>query len=27
MVIYLGDTDVDRWLDRIKNELMKKGVL
>lgn len=27
MVIYLGDTDVDRWLDRIKNELMKKGVI
>jgi len=26
MVIYIGDTDIDRWIDKIKNELTEKGV-
>ncbi len=26
LVIYLGDTDVDRWIDKIKDELLQKGV-
>lgn len=26
MIIYIGDTDIDRWMDRIKNELTHKGV-
>lgn len=26
MIIYLGDTDVDRWIDKIKDEITKKGV-
>lgn len=26
MVVYLGDTDVDRWIDKIKSELIQKGV-
>lgn len=26
MIIYLGDTDVDRWIDKIKDELIQKGV-
>lgn len=26
MIIYIGDTDIDRWIDRIKNELTHKGV-
>lgn len=26
MVIYIGDTDIDRWIDKIKNDLTEKGV-
>lgn len=26
LVIYLGDTDVDRWLDKIKDNLLQRGV-
>lgn len=26
MIIYLGDTDVDRWIDKVKDELTKKGI-
>uniref|UniRef100_A0A7C4EKQ2 Zinc transport system substrate-binding protein n=1 Tax=Thermodesulfovibrio aggregans TaxID=86166 RepID=A0A7C4EKQ2_9BACT len=26
MIIYIGDTDIDRWIDRIKRELAEKGV-
>lgn len=26
MIIYTGDTDIDRWMDRIKNEISRKGV-
>lgn len=26
LVIYMGDTDVDGWIDKIKDELIKKGV-
>lgn len=26
MVIYLGDTDIDRWINKIKDELTLKGV-
>ncbi len=26
MIIYLGNTDVDRWLDKIRDEIVKKNV-
>lgn len=26
IVIYIGNTDVDRWIDKIKDELIKKGI-
>lgn len=26
MIIYIGNTDMDRWLDKIKDELIKKGI-
>lgn len=26
MIIYIGDTDIDRWMDKIKNEIAHKGV-
>ncbi|GAQ94719.1 zinc transport system substrate-binding protein [Thermodesulfovibrio aggregans] len=26
MIVYLGDTDIDRWLDKIRNEFTQKGV-
>lgn len=26
IIIYTGDTDIDRWMDRIKNEITQKGV-
>lgn len=26
LIIYIGDTDVDRWIDKIKDELINKGV-
>ncbi|WP_353684062.1 zinc ABC transporter substrate-binding protein [Thermodesulfovibrio sp. 3907-1M] len=26
MIVYLGNTDIDRWIDKIKDELTQKGV-
>lgn len=26
MIIYIGDTDIDRWIDKVKDELIKKGI-
>ncbi|MDI1471719.1 zinc ABC transporter substrate-binding protein [Thermodesulfovibrio sp. 1176] len=26
MIIYLGNTDIDRWIDKIKNDLIQRGV-
>jgi len=26
MLIYLGDTDIDRWIDKLKNDLIQRGV-
>ncbi|MCX8033688.1 MAG: zinc ABC transporter substrate-binding protein [Thermodesulfovibrio sp.] len=26
MIIYIGDTDLDRWIDKIKDELIQRGI-